>query len=341
MTTVDVAGVQEHAAAGAEDVDAGRADVRPALRRLGGVGAFGAEDDDPTAALVAAVRLVRQVAGVSLATAFSIWSQRMVLEYLRFCPPPPSMAGLVRQLRAGEVTGATALAPAVADPTGATVLPVSATPDGDGWRLSGTVGWASNLFDDAVVVVPVRAPEEGRLVVQFRRTDEGVTPTEPHRLLGLNGTGTGGLHLEGVAVSPGQVLSEDLTSFVAMCRPAKLLLQTALAVGLADAALTASARHVAGVLRAEHEEVAAARDDVGRRVDDLAADRVGVGPGGLARLRLAGLQVAADAVRLETAVTGAGGYRAGSDTARRVREAAFLPVQAPTYAQLRREVAAS
>jgi alkylation response protein AidB-like acyl-CoA dehydrogenase len=341
MTTVDVAGVREHAAAGAEDVDTGRADVRPALRRLGAVGALGAEDDDPTAALVASVRLVREVAALSLATAFSVWSQRMVIEYLRFCPPPPSMAGLVRQLRAGEVTGATALAPAVADPTGASELPVSARPDGSGWRLSGTVGWASNLFDDAVVVVPVQAPDEGRLVAQFRRTDDGVTPTEPHRLLGLNGTGTGGLHLDGVAVSADQVLSEDLTSFVAMCRPTKLLLQTSLTLGVADAALAAAARHVGGVLRTEHEELVAARDDVGRRVDDLAADRVGLGPGGLARLRLAGLQVAADAVRLEVAVTGAGGFRAGSATARRVREAAFLPVQAPTYAQLRREVAAS
>ncbi|MBM7807680.1 alkylation response protein AidB-like acyl-CoA dehydrogenase [Geodermatophilus bullaregiensis] len=341
MSAVDVSGVQEHAAAGAEDVDVGRADVRPALRRLGAVGALGAEGDDPTRALVSSVRLVRQVAAVSLATAFSIWSQRMVLEYLRFCPPPESAAALVRQLRAGEVTGATALAPAVADPTGRGELPVSARPDGDGWRLSGTVGWASNLFDDAVVVVPARAPDEGRLVVRFRRTDDGVTPTEPHRLFGLNGTGTAGLHLDDVRVSPEQVLSEDLTSFIAMCRPTKLLLQTSLAVGLADAALAAAARHVGGVLRTEYDDVAAARDDVGRRMDDLAADRVGVGPGGLARLRLAGLEVAADAVRLETAVTGAGGYRAGTATARRVREAAFLPVQAPTYAQLRREVASS
>jgi hypothetical protein len=38
-------------------------------------------------------------------------------------------------------------------------------------------------------------------------------------------------------------------------------------------------------------------------------------------------------------VTGGAGYLAGSDTARRVREAAFLPVQAPTVPQLRREVA--
>jgi hypothetical protein len=65
-----------------------------------------------------------------------------------------------------------------------------------------------------------------------------------------------------------------------------------------------------------------------------------VGPGDLARLRLAALDVAAEAVRLESAVAGGSGYLAASDTARRVREAAFLPVQAPTYGQLRREIGA-
>jgi hypothetical protein len=120
-----------------------------------------------------------------------------------------------------------------------------------------------------------------------------------------------------------------------------LLLQTALALGVADAALAAAAEHVPAVLRADADGLGERRDDVVRRLEDLAGDRVGVHAGDLARLRLAVLDVAAEAVRLESAVTGAAGYLAGSDTARRVREVAFLPVQAPTYAQLRREVAAA
>ncbi len=341
MTTVDVNGVHEQAAAGTGEVDAGRADVRPALGRLGGVGAFGADDDDPTEALLAAVRMIRRVASVSLATAFSAWSQRMVIEYLRSSPPPDAAAGLVAGLRAGTVLGATAMAPAVADLAGTGTLPLAATRDGEGWRLSGTVGWASNLFDDAAVVVPARTADEGRLVVLLRRTDDGVTPTAPYDLLGLGGTGTGGLELDGVAVGPGQVLSDDLASFMAVCRPTMLLLQTALALGVADAALAAAAEHVPAVLRADADGLGERRDDVVRRLEDLAGDRVGVHAGDLARLRLAVLDVAAEAVRLESAVTGAAGYLAGSDTARRVREVAFLPVQAPTYAQLRREVAAA
>jgi alkylation response protein AidB-like acyl-CoA dehydrogenase len=337
MTTVDVSGVHEQAAAGAEDVDAGRADVRVALRRLGGVGAFGSDDEDPTESLLTAVRMVRRLASVSLATAFAAWSQRMVLEYLRSTTVPP--ADLVAGLRAGTVPGASAMAPAVADLTGTGTVPVTATRDGDGWRLSGTVSWASNLFDDAVVVTPARTSEEGRLVVCLRRTDDGVTPTGLYDLLGLNGTGTGGLDLDGVAVGAGHVLSDDLASFMAVCRPAMLLLQTAMAVGVTDAALTASTEHRPAVLRADGEALAERRDDVVRRLEDLAGDRVGVHPGDLARLRLTALDLTAEAVRLESAVAGGTGYLAGSPTARRVREAAFLPVQAPTVAQLRREVA--
>jgi alkylation response protein AidB-like acyl-CoA dehydrogenase len=337
MTTADVSGVHEQTAAGAGDVDAGRADVRAALRRLGGVGAFGTDDDDPTEGLLTAVRMVRRLASVSLATAFAAWSQRMVLEYLRSTAVPP--ADLLAALRAGTVPGASAMAPAVADLAGTGTLPVTATRDGDGWRLSGTVSWASNLFDDAVVVTPARTSDEGRLVVCLRRTDEGVTPSAPYELLGLNGTGTGGLDLDGVAVGAGHVLSDDLASFMAVCRPAMLLLQTAMAVGVTDAALTASTEHRPAVLRADGDALAERRDDVVRRLEDLAGDRVGVHPGDLARLRLAALDLVAEAVRLESAVAGGSGYLAGSDTARRVRESAFLPVQAPTFAQLRREVA--
>lgn len=327
------------AAAPAHDLDTGRADVRPALRRLGAVGAFGAEGEDPTESLLTAVRMVRRLASVSLATAFAAWSQRMVIEYLRSTAAPP--ADLLAALRAGTVPGASAMAPAVADLAGTGTLPVVAAREDGGWRLSGTVSWASNLFDDAVVVAPARTADEGRLVVCLRRTDDGVTPTAPYELLGLNGTGTGGLALTGVAVGPGHVLGDDLASFMAVCRPAMLLLQTAMAVGVADAALDAPAGHRPAVLRADGDALAERRDDVARRLEDLAGDRVGVHPGDLARLRLAALDVTAAAVRLDAAAAGGQGYLAGSDTARRVREAAFLPVQAPTVAQLRREVAAA
>jgi alkylation response protein AidB-like acyl-CoA dehydrogenase len=341
MTAARGTDIREHEAA---DLDTGRGDVRAVLRRLGEAGSFGIPGADPVDELLPSVRVVRELATASLAAAFSAWSQRMVIEYLRCCPPPESESDLVRALRTGEVTGATALAPAISDLAGRAELPVVAVPDGDGWRLAGRIGWASNLFDDAVVVTPARTRDEGRLVVLFRRTAPGVTPTPLHDLLGLNGTGTGALELDGVRVGSGQVLSDDLPDFMAVCRPAMLLQQSALAVGLADAALDHAGRQltsVTAVVRAEHEELAGRRDEVAIRMEDQAGSRVGSSPRDLARLRLDAMDVAARAVRLESAVSGGSGYLAGSDTARRVREAAFLPVQAPTEVQLRSVVAAA
>jgi alkylation response protein AidB-like acyl-CoA dehydrogenase len=339
MTAARGTDIREHEAA---DLDTGRGDVRAVLRRLGEAGSLGTPGADPVDELLPSVRVVRELATASLAAAFSAWSQRMVIEYLRCCPPPESESDLVRALRTGEVTGATALAPAISDLAGRAELPVVAVPDGDGWRLAGRIGWASNLFDDAVVVTPARTRDEGRLVVLFRRTAPGVTPTPLHDLLGLNGTGTGALELDGVRVGSGQVLSDDLPDFMAVCRPAMLLQQSALAVGLADAALDHAGRQLTGVtavVRAEHEELAGRRDEVAIRMEDQAGSRVGSSPRDLARLRLDAMDVAARAVRLESAVSGGSGYLAGSDTARRVREAAFLPVQAPTEVQLRSVVA--
>jgi alkylation response protein AidB-like acyl-CoA dehydrogenase len=341
MTAARGTDIREHEAA---DLDTGRGDVRAVLRRLGEAGSFGIPGADPVDELLPSVRVVRELATASLAAAISAWSQRMVIEYLRCCPPPESESDLVRALRTGEVTGATALAPAISDLAGRAELPVVAVPDGDGWRLAGRIGWASNLFDDAVVVTPARTRDEGRLVVLFRRTAPGVTPTPLHDLLGLNGTGTGALELDGVRVGSGQVLSDDLPDFMAVCRPAMLLQQSALAVGLADAALDHAGRQLTGVtavVRAEHEELAGRRDEVAIRMEDQAGSRVGSSPRDLARLRLDAMDVAARAVRLESAVSGGSGYLAGSDTARRVREAAFLPVQAPTEVQLRSVVAAA
>jgi alkylation response protein AidB-like acyl-CoA dehydrogenase len=262
----------------------------------------------------------------------------MVLEYLRCCPPSADVRALQEVLRAGEVTGATALAPAIADLAGHGQVPVLAEPDGDGWRLSGRISWASNLFDDAVVVTPARTPQEGRVVVLFRLSDAGVDPGPVPELLGLNGTGTRPVALHDVAVPRISVLSNDLASFMALCRPPMLLMQAALAVGVADASLAASGTHLTGVnavLRRDHEDLSSQRDDVAIALDDQAASRAGIGPAHLARTRLDAIDVATRAVALETAVCGGSAYRTDSATGRRVREVAFLPVQAPTLAQLR------
>jgi alkylation response protein AidB-like acyl-CoA dehydrogenase len=323
----DAQGTRDHFAEKAHAVDAGTADVRAGLAWLGARDLLGGD-------LAEQVTVVRAIAGGCLASAFAVWSQNMVLGYLGADAPDG--------LRSGRATGATALAPAIADVAGRVPVPVVAEPDGTGWRLRGPIRWASNLFPGAVVVTPARTPDGGRLVAAFGLDTPGVVLQAPAELLALNGTGTAGLHLDGVRVPAGDVLSRDLGSFVGACRPAMLLMQTALAVGLADAAVAASGQRLTGTgtsFAGDHDALATRHREIGSRLDRLAAEPVPSARRELATVRLDAIALAADAVWLETAVTGGAGYGARSDTARRLREAAFLPVQAPTAGQLRAELA--
>jgi hypothetical protein len=96
---------------------------------------------------------------------------------------------------------------------------------------------------------------------------------------------------------------------------------------------------VNAVLRRDHEDLARRRDEAVIALEAQASSQSGTGRARLARTRLDAMAVATQAVALETALCGGTGYRAGSATGRRVREAAFLPVQAPTLAQLRHDAA--
>src|SRR3954462_633777 len=146
MTAPPGTAIREHEAA---DLDAGRADVRPVLRRLGEAGAFDPAGPDPTDALLPSVRVVRELATASLAAAFSGWSHRMGPAHLRCFRPPEPEAGLLPALQSAQVTGSTAVAPAISDLAGRGELPVVAVPDDDGWRGAGTMGRAPKPFAPA------------------------------------------------------------------------------------------------------------------------------------------------------------------------------------------------
>ena len=91
-------------------------------------------------------------------------------------------------------------------------------------------------------------------------------------------------------------------------------------------------------------------DELGRTGSGLhseaspAATGAGAAPGELASvvaIRLDAARLAGAATRLESKVMGGAGYASGSATARRLREAAFLPIQSPTEGQLQWELSRS
>lgn len=332
-------------------VDRGEADLRDTLGLLAREGllelAAGPARRDEVPAVVA---LVEAVAGECLSSAFTLWAHRMVVDYLAHAEAmgsDPERAAALGSLVRAETIGSTGMAPALRDLAGLGPVPLEARRDGESLRVSGPVAWASNLYPGALVVAPVRLPEhDGRArgIVAFRTDQAGVTVHAPPRLLALNATASSSMALEDVAIAPPWVLTEDMAGFVAAVRPRFLLVQSAFCLGLARRSLGEARERATGLAAMFADQLGALGvtvDDAERRLHDHAARCDEVAVPELLALRLDAAVAAGEATRLESCVRGGGAYVADSAPSRRLREAAFLPVQAPTEGQLRWQLSRS
>ena len=171
------------------------------------------------------------------------------------------------------------------------------------------------------------------------------------------------LLLDEVRIPAQDVLTRDLPAFRDDVRATFLQIQTAMCLGLAGAALDAAEAGADDVAREVlAEELSAAAEDwqhlrgalaagvrgasavrAGGPSDDAppggspagAAPSASVRPAELVRVRLEAALLTGRASRLEQKIVGGRGYALASDTSRRAREAAFLPVQSPTETHLR------
>jgi alkylation response protein AidB-like acyl-CoA dehydrogenase len=323
--------------------DRAETDVRPALAELGAAGLLTLGAPGYGGTLADQAEVLRSLSRVCMSTAFSAWAQRLAIEYLAGFGTDTLRRDVLPELAAGARPAATAMATAFQDALGLRELGVTARPEADGVVLDGSVPWASNLFDGAVVVLPARTEDGRRLIVAVRTDTPGLTLPPYPALLALDATASTSLRLDGVRIPADRVLTDRFLDFLTTVRTPFLLLQSAFCLGIADASLASAAGRFEGaaqVLEADHDDL------VGRR-DRLSADharllaRGGHADASTVRLRLEAGRLGVDATRHEVTVRGGAGYVAGGATARRFREAAFLPIQSPTEAQLRWELSRS
>jgi alkylation response protein AidB-like acyl-CoA dehydrogenase len=331
-------------ASSATALDQGERDTRAnveLLARSGSLGLGAPHNHDHALPTMAAA--IAELAGHCLSTAFSVWAHRMTIEYLTEAATPWSR-GAASNLIGGGALGVTGMASAFKDAAGCGTLDLAATPAGDGYRLTGTLRWASNLYSDSVMVTAAQTDTGEKLVVAVPLATNGVTIGDHFDLLALGSTASSFLKLDDVYVGDDQILSRDIESFLARVRPTFLVLQSALCVGLARRCLDEVEPSLAGVNSAfavEFDSLSAELAGVEAQVTSFAA-AVG-GPTTSAKcdlltLRLAAAEVVSAAAALEIRTAGGKGYARRTDSSRRFREAAFIPVQSPSEAQLRWEL---
>ncbi|WP_063002449.1 acyl-CoA dehydrogenase family protein [Nocardia mikamii] len=332
--------VREAAAAFVRDraagLDAGVTDTRADLAELGAHDLLATALGDTDIREFA--RLVEDVAAESLAAGFSLWAQRMTLEYV-WRAPNPVRSRYLGELASGRTAGVTAMAAALKHLAGLGELPLRAEA-GDG-TVSGPIAWASNVFDDALIVFPYRGHDGSGRVAVVGAAADGVRVRPAPELLALGATGSTALTFDRVEVPDDHLITTDLPAFAAAVRPIFLLLQTAFCSGIAGRSVAEAGALLDGLgaqFRGEYTDLAARHGSVRQRLYEFAADTGRVLPADLIRVRLDASRTAVAATRLESTLRGGAGFARDCDTNRRFREAAFLPVQSPSEGQLRWEL---
>jgi alkylation response protein AidB-like acyl-CoA dehydrogenase len=335
-----LADIRAHAGA----LDRGEHHSRRSFTALGAAGLLGmGAPGNADGRLPEMADVIRLISGECMSTGFSLWAHRMAVEYLRTTATPFSTSA-VRPLLAGTVLGVTGMASAFKEAAGCGSLELTATAVAGGYEVSGPIRWASNLYNDSTMITAVRTDSGERLIVALPLDTPGVVVGDHFDLLAMGSTASSYLNLKGAYVPTEQVLSRDFDGFVQTVRPTFLVLQSAMCLGLTRTTVEESRLGLAGV----NEVFAADVDRITGKLTcaeaTLASVAAAVGSANsptkkeLLSLRLSAAELSSASADVEIRTAGGKGYASKTSASRRYREAAFIPVQSPSEAQLRWEL---
>jgi alkylation response protein AidB-like acyl-CoA dehydrogenase len=329
----------------ARDIDECRASVRDGFRfvseiALADCGVYGCAEGE----LERMAEVMATFAQYDMSQAFALWCHRMCIEYLHQSAPDSGLRQQVlpRILR-GEVAGSTAFASAMAHYLGGAPLPLTFKREADGSLIvGGRIAWASNIAAPFVSVSAAANEDDPaeRVVFAFTDSDPGVTPSGYPEILALQSTSSTSILMEGARIPADHVITTDFEGFARRVITPFLVLQSAFCWGHASRSLSEVEGQLTGqreILKPDFDALRARFEDAERRLRFFAraTDREATSIQELLQLRLDWGVLTGDSVQLEAKVAGGRGYTRDSETGRRFREAAFLPVQSPTEIQLR------
>jgi alkylation response protein AidB-like acyl-CoA dehydrogenase len=361
MTSVALsAGVEELLAwldTHAEAIDSGQDLASEILPRLGRAGIFAigvpASLGGKDGTIVDAVEALANVAEHSLAAAFVLWGQRTFIEYLLQSPNHGLRTRLLPALLTGELAGATGLSNAMKYLSSIEPLQMKARPLADSspgaqvrWTLDGSLPWITNLRPDGFVAAAAfdHASAAPPSIFAIPHDAAGVERSADLDLIALRSSNTAALSVQGVVLDDSYLITDDAPAWLARVRPSFLGLQCGMSIGLARRCLAAIQEAGAGSRAA----VAGEATQLARELDVLALQLANgvrdetfiTAPASLFEIRIALADVVAAAIGLEIQASGGRGYLRGQgSTARRAREAAFVPIITPSLVQLKNQLA--
>ena len=325
------------------------------LQQLARLGAMSAHLEAPYGAgdFGLAIRAMAEVSKVCGATGFMVWCQAVCGLYLQQSGNPALMGEALQRHVTGLGLGGTALSNPMKSYAQIESLLLKATPVEGGYRVNGNLPWVSHLDVDhycgAIAAVTDGEQPIGQEVMFLLHCGaEGVELHECPSFSGMEGTGTYALRLKDHFIGADQIIAVPAKPFIAKIRPAFVLLQCGIAVGVIQGAIDSmwavepQLGHVNQFLEDRPDALQAELDALVARVMQLAGTPFDSSTEffiDVLDARAHGAELSLRAAQSALLHQGARGYLMSSEVQRRVRESHFVAIVTPAIKHLRKEMA--
>lgn len=292
--------------------------------------------------------VVEAIASVSeqcLTSGFVFWCQRAFIEYLSASGNHYLQSEILPMVLKGELSGATGLSNAMKYLAGIEKLRLQVEIDNENVTVNGFLPWASNLRPEKFVIAVAGQTDCGKsMVIAVPADISGLNRGEDLQLLGLQASWTSSLKFNNVQLCHSWIISDNGAEFLPKIRPAFLLMQCGLALGMARRSLEETRQSI----NTSNQEVLASRLGASTATLSNLENHISylstLSAFNLAQMRqlfevrVKLTRLAVEVVQMELEAKGGTGYLKPSGTARRLREVAFLPVLTPSLVQLETEL---
>ncbi len=324
------------------------------LQQLARVGAMSAHLDTPEKPgdYFLAIQAMAEASRVCGATGFMMWCQAVCGLYLQQSGNPELMGEVLAQHISGEGMGGTALSNPMKSYAQIESLLLRARKVPDGFLVSGTLPWVSNLHADhycgAIAALMDGDLEAGTEIMFLLRCNApGVELRECPSFSAMEGTGTYALKLDNYFVGAKELIASPAKPYIARIRAAFVMLQCGMAVGVTQGAIDsmweveAQLGHVNQFLEDRPHALQAELDALTERVRVLALTPFETSTDffiDVLDARAHGAELCLRAAQSALLHQGARGYLMSSAVQRRVRESHFVAIVTPAIKHLRKEI---
>lgn len=323
---------------------------REFLHEFGKQGGFSLATTDGSqnvdlAHLVQSIAVVGRYCG---STAFLAWCQAACAWYLQNARVPSTRERYFEQVATAERLSGTGMSNTVKHLAGIERIHLKAKRTGEGYVVTGTLPWVSNVDEENLLIVTASVDTGGYVMFLVEGNATNLTLRPCPEFSGMEGTATYSIHFRGVEIEADQVIAhpEQFAEFIEAIKPGFVITQCGIGLGVVDASLKRIAdsnvthSHVNQYLDDQQNTLQAVRDDAFEQSVELAQriQQQQVPIVDVLKLRATASELTLRAANSAVLHAGARGYLKRDPAQRLLREAVFVGIVTPALKHLRKEI---